>query len=58
MVLHEGSINPHTSVMENTTQTLNTKTTHKQLNTKNHTLMKLHGKQLTRECRDPQWWQR
>ena len=61
MVVHEGSRNPHTSVMKNTTenqtQTLNTKTTHKRLNAKNHILIKPHGKQLTRECRDPQWRQ-
>ena len=43
MVLHEGSINPYTSVMENTTenhtQTLNTKTTHKRLNKKKKPLI-------------------
>ena len=56
MVLNQGLINPHRHWIqkphnrEQITQTLlNIKTTQKQLNTKNHTLMKLLGIQLTRE---------
>ena len=48
MVLHEGSRNPHTSVMENTKEP-HTNIEHKNhtqtLNTKNHRLMKPHEKQ-------------
>ena len=48
MVLHEGSRNPHTSVMENIKEP-HTNIEHKNhtqtLNTKNHRLMKPHEKQ-------------
>ena len=48
MVLHEGSRNPHTSVMENCKEPY-TNVEHKNhtqmLNTENHKLMKPYGKQ-------------
>ena len=48
MVLHEGSRKPHTSVMENCKEphiNVEHKNHTQMLNTKNHRLMKPHGKQ-------------
>jgi len=60
MVLHKGSRNPHTSVMENCKEphtNVEYKNHTQTLNTKNHRLMKSYGKQHINTPTDQRAWE-